>query len=76
MEWKGPSGPHRSVSEVSGRKPSSAGAGEAQRSRMPHRGCRRKATGGGQTGFLEEILKSETVLKFFKTVSQYDGLRS
>ena len=35
---------------------SSAGAGEAKRSRMPHRGCRRQATGGGQTGFPEEII--------------------
>ena len=35
---------------------SSGGAGGAQRSRMPRRGCHRQVTGGGQTGFLEEIL--------------------
>ena len=51
-----PSGPHRSVSEVSGRKQSSACAGGAQRSRMPHWGRHRQVTGGGQSGFPEEIL--------------------
>ena len=50
---KGPSGPHRSDSEVSGRKQSSAGAGVAKRSRMPHRGCHRQVTGGRQSGFPE-----------------------
>ena len=49
FRWKGPTGPHRSVSEVSGRKQSSAGAGGAKRSRMPHRGCHRQVTGGGLT---------------------------
>ena len=56
LRWEGPSGPHRSVSEVSGRKQSSAGAGGVKRSRMPRRGCHRQVTGGGQTGFLTEIL--------------------
>ena len=61
LRWEGPSGPHRSDSEVSGRKQSSAGAGVAKRSRMPHGGRHRKVTGGRQTGFLEEILNvSET----------------
>ena len=36
------SGPHRS----------SGGAGGVKWSRMPHRGCHRQVTGGGQTGFL------------------------
>ena len=34
----------------------SEGAGGAKRRRMPRRGCHRQVTGGGQTGFLEEIL--------------------
>ena len=34
----------------------SGGAGAAKRSRMPRRGCHRQVTGGGLTGFLEEIL--------------------
>ena len=49
LRWEGPSGPHRSDSEVSGRKQSSAGAGVAKRSRMPHGGRHRKVTGGRQT---------------------------
>ena len=53
LRWEGPSGPHRSVSEVSRRKQSSGGAGAAKRSRMPRRGCHRQVTGGGQTGFLK-----------------------
>ena len=48
LRWEGPSGPHRSDSEVSGRKQSSAGAGVAKRSRMPHGGRHRKVTGGRQ----------------------------
>ena len=34
---------------------SSAGAGAAKRSRMPHRGCHRQVTGGRQSGFPKEI---------------------
>ena len=39
------SGPHRS----------SGGAGGVKWSRMPRWGCHRQVTGGGQTGFPEEI---------------------
>ncbi len=50
-----PSGPHRNVSKVSGRETEAVKV-PAKRSRMPRRGCHRKVTGGGKTGFLPEIL--------------------
>ena len=56
MDGKARQGRTGASARLSEDSQSSAGAGEAQRSRMPRRGCHRKVTGGGQTGFLQEIL--------------------
>ena len=54
--WEGPSGPHRSVSEVSVREPRQRRCRRSEAEPHAPPGLSPQVTGGEQTGFLKEIL--------------------